>query len=71
MRVLLLGAGFSRNWGAPLSEEIDGSLLSDLYDDEVLAKKLNNRPFEELFSGFSAPSGIDEEPRRQVRFRML
>jgi SIR2-like protein len=69
MRVLLLGAGFSRNWGAPLSEEINGSLLSDLHDDEALAKKLKDRPFEELFSGFSTPSGSDDEARRQIRFQ--
>jgi hypothetical protein len=27
---LLIGAGFSRNWGGPLSDEITGSLLGEL-----------------------------------------
>ena len=30
-RYLLIGAGFSRNWGGPLSEEITGSLLGELH----------------------------------------
>ena len=44
---LLLGAGFSRNWGA-LSEEITGSLLSELHDDAELARTLRQGPFEFL-----------------------
>jgi enoyl-[acyl-carrier-protein] reductase (NADH) len=28
---LLIGAGFNRNWGGPLSEKIAGSLLGDLH----------------------------------------
>ena len=46
---LLLGAGFSRNWGA-LSEEITGSLLSELHDDAELARTLRQGPFEFLIS---------------------
>jgi hypothetical protein len=37
---LLIGAGFSRNWGGPLSEEITGSLLGKLHDDEEIAGAL-------------------------------
>jgi hypothetical protein len=33
---LLIGAGFSRNWGGPLSDEITGSLLGDMHDDPGL-----------------------------------
>ena len=67
MRILLIGAGFSRNWGAPLSEEINGSLLSHLHDDVELAKKLRTRPFEEVFGGFSGAVGADGD--RQARFQ--
>jgi len=69
MRALLLGAGFSRNWGAPLSSEINGSLLSELHDDAQLANQLRNRPFEDLFSGFALPSGGDDAARRQLRLQ--
>lgn len=67
MRILLIGAGFSRNWGAPLSEEINGSLLSHLHDDVELAKKLRTQPFEEVFGGFSGTA--DADPARQARFQ--
>jgi hypothetical protein len=39
---LLIGAGFTRNWGGPLSDEVTGSLLSELHDDPVLAKALRS-----------------------------
>ena len=70
MRALLLGAGFSHNWGAPLSSEINGSLLSELHDDAHLADQLRKRPFEELFSGFAPPSdGGDDAAKRQLRLQ--
>jgi hypothetical protein len=63
---LLVGAGFSRNWGGPLSEEITGSLLGELYDDAVIAKALRRGPFEDAFVGFhsAAPAGAS-----QIRFQ--
>jgi hypothetical protein len=69
MRMLLLGAGFSRNWGAPLSEEINGSLLSELHDDSRLAQQLRERPFEEVFGGFFSPSGNEGSARQQLRLQ--
>jgi hypothetical protein len=69
LRILLLGAGFSRNWGAPLSQEINGSLLGELHDDEFLARQLRDHPFEELFSGFDPARGSEDEVRRQTRFQ--
>lgn len=36
---LLIGAGFTRNWGGPLSEEITGSLLGELHDDPKLSPR--------------------------------
>lgn len=69
MRMLLLGAGFSRNWGAPLSEEINGSLLNELYDDRGLAQQLRERPFEELFGGFATPPDSGESAQRQLRLQ--
>jgi len=62
--ILLLGAGFSRNWGAPLASEIAGSLLSELHSDPVLAPRLRGAPFEDAFAGFQRPGGDDENSRR-------
>src|SRR5258708_3100215 len=53
---LLIGAGFSRNWGGPLSEDITGSLLGELHDDVVIANALRRVPFEEAFGGFQSPA---------------
>jgi hypothetical protein len=52
---LLVGAGFSRNWGGPLSEEITGSLLGELHDDLTIANALRRGPFEDAFAGFHTP----------------
>lgn len=62
----LLGAGFSRNWGGPLSEEMTGSLLSELHDDAALVKALRQGPFEDAFQGF-APTA-DRATPSQRRF---
>ena len=57
---LLLGAGFTRNWGGPLSEEITGSLLGELHDDAELAGALRDGPFEDAFQGFATATGPAE-----------
>lgn len=67
--VLLLGAGFSRNWGAPLANEVTGSLLGQLHDDPVLAQRLRSGPFEDAFAGFQRPRGDDENSRRLRRLQ--
>jgi len=62
--VLLIGAGFTRNWGGPLSEEVTGSLLNDLHNDQVLSAALLRAPFEEVFGGFvNQPSNHAEAER--------
>jgi hypothetical protein len=67
--VLLIGAGFSRNWGGPLSDEITGSLLGDLGDDAEIATALRNGPFEDAFQGFHTPSGSGAAAARLRRFQ--
>jgi hypothetical protein len=67
--ILLLGAGFSRNWGAPLANEITGSLLGELHNDAVLAQRLRSGPFEDAFAGFQRPRGDDENSRRLRRLQ--
>jgi hypothetical protein len=66
---LLVGAGFSRNWGGPLSEEITGSLLGDLHDDPKLAAALRHGPFEDAFQGFGPATGSPETIASQRRFQ--
>jgi hypothetical protein len=66
---LLIGAGFSRNWDGPLSDEITGSLLNDLEDDAGIAAALRTAPFEDAFPGFQMPSGGEEDVVRHRRFQ--
>ena len=65
----LLGAGFSRNWGAPLANEVTGSLLGELHDDAALARRLRSGPFEDAFAGLQRPRGDDENSRRLRRLQ--
>src|SRR5262245_26026712 len=67
--ILLIGAGFTRNWGGPLSAEITGSLLGDLHDDPILANALRSGPFEDAFAGFQTPSGPSDAIARVRRFQ--
>jgi len=50
--VLLLGAGFSRNWGAPLAAEVANSLLQEVGDDAHLQALLrhHSKNFESALS---------------------
>jgi hypothetical protein len=50
--LLLLGAGFSHNWGAPLAQAVNGSLLRDLHDDPALERALREQPFENALADF-------------------
>jgi hypothetical protein len=66
---LLIGAGFSRNWGGPLSEEITGSLLGELHDDGEIANALRRAPFEEVFGGFQPSPGVGPLDAKLTRFQ--
>lgn len=61
---LLIGAGFTRNWGGPLSDEVTGSLLGTLHNDPALSAALRKGPFESAFQGFQAPAS-DSQRRFQ------
>jgi hypothetical protein len=66
---LLIGAGFTRNWGGPLSDEITGSLLGELHDDPDLEAALRRGPFEDAFAGFQAPVDSSDAATRLRRFQ--
>jgi hypothetical protein len=68
--LLLLGAGFSHNWGAPLAKAVTGSLLHDLHDDPVLERALRDRPFEDVLGDFYKPAlGTNESSQRHRRLQ--
>jgi hypothetical protein len=49
--ILLLGAGFSRNWDGWLSNELIGDLLTRISDDKGLASFLQKaKNFEEVIT---------------------
>jgi hypothetical protein len=66
---LLIGAGFSRNWDGPLSDEITGSRLGELHDDTEIASALRRGPFEDVFQGFQPPSPSNPAGPRLTRFQ--
>lgn len=51
MRILLLGAGFSRNWGGWLASEVMGELCGRLADDPYLLQLLRKTPNFEVVLG--------------------
>ena len=48
--ILLLGAGFSRNWGGRLATEVRAELQSVLRADQYLARLIQQRDFETALS---------------------
>src|SRR5262249_19134564 len=66
---LLIGAGFSRNWGGPLSDEITGSLLGELHDDAGIATALRRGPFEDVFQGFHVSDSSNPARAGLIRFQ--
>lgn len=67
--VLLLGAGFTRNWGGPLADELNGSLLNDVHDDLVLRDALLRVPFEEAFGELVRRADDPVEAKRLQRLQ--
>src|SRR5436190_4098887 len=65
--LLLLGAGFSHNWGAPLAKAVTGSLLRDLHEDPLLERALRNRPFEDALGDFFKSTGGTDESSQSHR----
>lgn len=69
--ILLLGAGFSRNWNGPLASEVASSLVQQFGDDPCLRKLLtqHNKNFETVLSQVQgeflfAPSSPEARGRR-------
>jgi hypothetical protein len=45
--ILLLGAGFSKNWNGPLATEVTSHLMARLRDDTNVCDLLNSMNFED------------------------
>jgi hypothetical protein len=52
--ILLLGAGFSKNWNGPLATEVTAHLMSRLQDDASVCDLLNKMNFEDVLSQLRA-----------------
>jgi len=69
-KVLLLGAGFSRNWGGPLAKEFFGSLIGsprvshDRYLQQTLRKHQEHGGFEEALAEVQAAFSRDPSTYR-------
>jgi len=52
--ILLLGAGFSKNWNGPLATEVTAHLMSRLQDEASVCDLLNKMNFEDVLSQLRA-----------------
>ena len=70
MRIALLGAGFTRNWGGWLASEIVGELCGRVHDDNDLLRMLKmTRNFEQVLG--EVRQQANRGPSEQRRFERL
>src|SRR4051812_33318182 len=70
MRIALLGAGFTRNWGAWLASELVGELCGRVDDDAELLQRLKEtRNFEKVLGEIRQEA--NRGPKQQDRFDRL
>lgn len=70
MRVILLGAGFTRNWGGWLASELVGELCGRVADDaELLTRLKEKRNFEQVLGEFRQEA--KHSTTQQRRFERL
>jgi hypothetical protein len=66
--VLLLGAGFSRNWNGRLASEVRSELQARLHDDPLLQRLLQRNDFEAVVAMVQAD--FDRTPNNETRARL-
>lgn len=70
MNILLIGAGFSRNWGGWLASELTGDILSRIGDDGELRKNLQaTHAFESVLA--KVQSDRASSPAHEARYQRL
>lgn len=68
MRILLTGAGFSRNWGGILAPEMFNQLIgADLIDDELRRLLWRDRSFEDVLAALQ----LSSDPAGKKRYDIL
>ena len=68
MRVLLLGAGFSRNWGGWLASEVMGELCGRLSDDAYLLQLVRKKSnFEVVYGQVRQEAARNSESKERLR----
>jgi len=69
--ILLLGAGFSRNWGGRLATEVRAELQSVLHADQYLARLVQQRDFETALSIVQGEYDQRQSPQTEQRLRTM
>ena len=64
-RILLLGAGFSRNWGGRLASEVRSDLQTALHDNHRLSMLLQQRDFESVLGLLQGEYDREPNPENQ------
>jgi len=67
-RILLLGAGFSRNWGGRLASEVRSDLQTALHGDQYLSRLLQQRDFESVLGMLQGE--YDRQPSAENQQRL-
>ncbi len=70
-RILLIGAGFSRNWDGWLASEIMGKIQSDLHADAELAHLLRNGDYESALSVVQSDYISNQSSANEVKLEHL
>ena len=69
--ILLLGAGFSRNWGGRLSTEVRAELQSVLHADQYLSRLVQQHDFERALSIVQGDHDQRKSSETQQQLRMM
>ena len=73
-RILLTGAGFSKNWGGPLASEVLRSLIADQEiraNPSIRALLLNDKNYEVTLSQLQANKTADPESLKVLESAIL
>jgi SIR2-like domain len=69
--ILLLGAGFSRNWKGRLASEVRSELQTRLHDDPYLQRLLQRNDFETVVAKVQADFGRTPNPETTARLHRV
>lgn len=70
-RILLLGAGFSRNWGGRLASEVRSDLQTALHGDQYLSRMVQQRDFESVLGTLQGEYDRQASGENELRLRTM